>query len=107
MQTEYVDPCDADRVQRRELTHVGSKRRNIFAAGKLDRKPHGSNVNYRRALNVKYPKTIRDRSDMQWSRLAELRLGQREEQPFTVKLDVDEAFATLWTNRSAALGLRA
>src|SRR5438874_1816267 len=97
VEAEHVDPRDADRVQRRELPHMGRERPDGIAAHELRREPHGPDVDDRRALDVGRAdaETVRDRRDLRRGGLAEFRLGQREEQALTVDLDVDEPLAAL------------
>ena len=97
IQAEHVDSRDADRVQRRELAHIGRERPDDVAARELDCEPHGSDVDDRRALNVGRhdAESLGDRGDLRRGWLAELWLGQREEQTLAVDLDVDEPLSAL------------
>jgi hypothetical protein len=82
VQAKHVDARDANRVERGELTHVRRKRPHSVAARKLDRKPHGSDIDDGCALNVRRhdAKTIGDPDKLRPGWLAELRFWQREEQ---------------------------
>src|SRR5262249_14465989 len=52
VQAENIDSGDADRVQRRELTHVWSKCSDGIPARELDSEPDGPDVDDRSALDV-------------------------------------------------------
>src|SRR5258707_2602852 len=109
IQAEHVDPRDADRVERRELAHIGRERPDDVVARELDCEPHRSDVDDRRALNVirHDAKSLCDRSELRQGWLAELWLGQREEQKTAVDLDVDEPLSALLHKVARGAGFEA
>ena len=97
VEAEHVDPRDADRVQRRELVHVGREGSDGVTARELKGEPHGSDIYDRCALNVgpRHAQTVDNRIEMRLGRFTKFRLWKREEQPLAVDLDVDQTLAAL------------